>query len=94
MDESELLKLDYQREDAIEYIARRLEEMASYDFDRFISLMYRIDIEESRLRQLIDDSGDFYPQLAEWVILKLKQKTENRDRFTYRDLENDTDERW
>ncbi len=93
MQELDLNTIDIKAGNAIEYLSRYLEELASYDFERFIYLLYRIDIEESRLRNLISEEENIYPTLARWIIDRQRKKQENKYLFTYPHLTDD-EGRW
>ncbi len=89
MDELEIYELILKGDTTQEELAQYLEQLASYDFEKFIYLLYRLDIEEARTRKLISDGGDIYLTLSQWIAEKLEARKKNRDRFTYPDLEDD-----
>ncbi len=93
MEELNLSTLDLQSAKTQTDLAAYLEQLASYDFERFIYLLYRVDIEEAKVRELITDNDKVYDTLAEWIIERLRSRQQNKDLYTYPDREED-EGRW
>ncbi len=93
MDDQDLYALILSEDISREVLADYLQQLASYHFDKFIFLLYRLDIEEARTRRLIAEGDDVYYTLAGWIMDKLESRKKNRNRFTYPDREED-EGRW
>lgn len=79
---------------------QRLEERINYliqhDFNRLISILYRLDINESKLKISLDQNAavDAATIIADLVIERERQKIASRQQFGASDLNIDEDERW
>ena len=65
------------------------------DFSRLISVLYRLDISEEKLKSLLSFSADVTAGniIAEMIIERQLQKIESRKKFTSEDNLSD-EERW
>ena len=74
--------------DAINYLAQ-------HDFNALVQLLYRRDVSESTLREILDldKSRDAGSIIAELLIEREEQKAESRKRFKRNDSIPD-DEKW
>jgi hypothetical protein len=66
------------------------------DFDKLISYLYRIDVNEQKLKALLQqnprqDSGDL---IATLIIERQEQKIKSRMLFDNRVHDNDVEEKW
>lgn len=70
-------------DDMIALITQYVQELIDYDFEKLLLLLYRIDVNESKVKKAIDANG---PNLAAKSIAQLifnreKEKMETRQRF-------------
>ncbi|PUZ28775.1 hypothetical protein DCC81_04625 [Chitinophaga parva] len=79
-------------------LARKLEALISEDFHQFIFLLYRIDVPEQAVRDILDDAGDnvnVYTQIARLIIRRQVQKIITRESFAQPPAAGpDDEERW
>jgi hypothetical protein len=66
------------------------------NFEKLVSYLYRIDVNEQKLKSLLqqnpgEDAGDI---IATLVIERQQQKIKNREQFSQRDSDYDTEEKW
>jgi hypothetical protein len=64
-------------------LAAHINELINHDFHRLVSLLYRIDISEKKLKQLLADNPgqDAAPMIAGMIIERQAQKAGLRQRF-------------
>ena len=76
-------------------LADHVNQLINTDFDRLVSLLYRIDVPEKKMRQLLDQQqGENAPLLiADLIIERQLQKIESRKQFKKDDPIPD-DEKW
>jgi hypothetical protein len=76
-------------------LAEKLNEWIRDDFSGLVQMLYRIDINELRLRQLLqtNDGQDAGMIIARLIIERQKQKIESRRKYTPPDTGSD-EERW
>ncbi len=87
--------------DAISYelletlLAERLEILISHHFQQFVFLLYRIDVPENQIRDILDkDAGaGAYRKIAGLLIERQLQKIKSRETFRTAPPENEAD-RW
>ena len=79
-------------------LARKLEAFISEDFHQFIFLLYRIDVPEQAVRNILDDDGDngnVYTRIAALIIQRQVQKIITRESFAKPPQgADDEEERW
>lgn len=77
-------------------LATKLETMINQDFQQFVLLLYKIDVSENKIRQvLIDDtSAEVYKKIAALLIERQQQKIISRKTFTRPASNDDDEERW
>jgi hypothetical protein len=66
------------------------------DFDKLITYLYRIDVNEQKLKSLLqqnpnEDAGNI---IATLIIERQQQKIKTREQFSRRDSSFDTEEKW
>jgi hypothetical protein len=66
------------------------------DFDKLITYLYRIDVNEQKLKSLLqqnqnEDAGNI---IASLVIERQQQKIKTRQQFSQRDNSFDAEEKW
>jgi hypothetical protein len=77
-------------------IASRINYLITYDFSLLISVLYRLDISEKKLKQLLAESakttaGDI---IAEMIIKRQLQKIESRKAFKNNPSDIPEEEKW
>ncbi|MDQ0105044.1 hypothetical protein J2T02_000127 [Chitinophaga terrae (ex Kim and Jung 2007)] len=81
----------------LEILAERLESLISKDFQQFVYLLYRIDVSEKRVKQLLNEAAllgtDPYKPIASLIVERQLQKIISRASFRQEDLPDD-EERW
>ena len=71
-------------EDLMDFWARYFNELIQFDFTKLLSLLYRIDIPEKKLRLLLrenpkEDAGQIIARMVkERLLQKIKSREENR----------------
>ncbi len=61
---------------------RAVNELIQYDFDRLVSILYRIDVSEKKIRQLAGQPNEDAARLLTGLILaRLEEKRRSRARF-------------
>jgi hypothetical protein len=77
-------------------LAEKLETMINKDFQQFVLLLYRIDVAESKVRQVLadDTSENVYRKIAALLIDRQQQKIISRKTFTRPIKDDDGEERW
>jgi hypothetical protein len=78
-----------------ELLAGRLEELISQNFQQFVLLLYKIDVAENKVREVLeaDISPDAYRKIAALLIQRQQQKIISRKEFT-RPFNDDGEEKW
>lgn len=80
-----------------EILAKRLEMLISENFQQFVFLLYRTDISEQRVRQLLENAAatgtDPYRPIAALIMERLLQKIISRAAYRQENLPDD-EERW
>lgn len=78
-----------------EAVAAQINILIAEDFNRLLSLLYRIDINEQKLKTLLAKNPDIEAALliADLIIERQKQKIESRRKFN-QPTDTDADEKW
>jgi hypothetical protein len=78
-----------------ELLAERLEILISHHFQQFVFLLYRIDVPENQIRDILDkDAGSgAYRKIAGLLIERQLQKIKSRETYKATPPENEED-RW
>ena len=76
-------------------IAEKVNELIQHDFAQLTQLLYRIDINESRLKKLLNESGEKYAAeiIATLIIERQLQKFDSRKSYKVKDDING-EEKW
>lgn len=79
-----------------ETIAAYIHSLIEKDFHRLISLLYRLDINETKLRLLLHNNSEVNAGsiIAEMIIERQVQKIKSRREFKQRDNTINDDEKW
>jgi hypothetical protein len=66
------------------------------DFDRLISILYRMDVSELKLKQLLKENQaeDAAKIIARLMIERQAEKIKSRQQFSQRDNDIDENEKW
>jgi len=74
----------------------RINELLAHDFDKLISILYRMDVNEHKLRKLLSDhpADDAANIIAELMIERQIQKRKSRQAFRKDDPAIDENEKW
>ena len=77
-------------------LASRINELISDDFQKLINLLYRIDVNEKKLKTLLAENThtDAGAIIATLVIERQLEKIKSRQQFSKRDESIDQEERW
>jgi hypothetical protein len=79
-------------------LAQRINQLISNDFSRLLTLLYRIDIDETQLRRLLREHADQDAGLiiAKLILTRQREKAATREalRKSAEDADIPDDERW
>lgn len=66
------------------------------DFSKLIFILYRLDISEKKLKQLLNDNAQYDAGaiIADMIIERQKQKIKLRKQFTAKDTDIPEEDRW
>lgn len=83
-------------EELKEKLSVQINQMIQTDFQKLVSLLYRIDVNETRLKLLLkeypgEDAGKI---IAELIIERQLQKIKSRQQFKRRDKNISDEEKW
>jgi hypothetical protein len=78
-----------------ERLAIYINDLISNDFEKLISLLYRVDVSEKKLKNMLNENKDTDAGkiIADLIIERQAQKIKTRNEFKKRDNIND-DEKW
>lgn len=88
------------KEDFNEEIRRQLivliNELINKDFNALVQILYRIDINEKKLKQILEDSPqeDTAPVIAGLIIKRQLEKIESRKNFRNAHDDSSEEEKW
>jgi hypothetical protein len=76
-------------------LASRINELIQHDFHRLVSLLYRIDISEKKIRQLLEknNESDAGRIIAGLFIERQLQKIESRKKYSQKPTDSE-EEKW
>lgn len=76
-------------------LAAYINELINYDFDKLIGYLYRIDVNEEKLKALLlnNPQNDAGNMIAALIIERQQQKIKTRQQFNKRDNINN-EEKW
>ncbi|MBV8254916.1 MAG: hypothetical protein JO154_20115 [Chitinophaga sp.] len=78
-------------------LAKRLKQIISKDFQQFVFLLYRIDVSEKKVQQIIQEAAKLeiepYPAIAGLIIERQLQKIASRASFRQQQADDD-EEKW
>jgi hypothetical protein len=78
------------------FIADHINQLIETDFHRLISLLYRIDVNEEKLKKLLKDNekADAGLIIADLIIERQLEKIKSREQFKQKDNDKGEDEKW
>ena len=84
------------REDLLRLLTTHVNNLLDSDFEKLVSLLYRLDISEKKLREClaINAGQDAAPLIALLIIERQEQKIKSRQQYTRRDQSIDEDDAW
>lgn len=73
-----------------------INDLAANDFDKLISILYRMDVSEVKLKSLLQKNTgtDAGVLIADLVIERQAQKIKSREQFSRRDTSIDEEDKW
>jgi len=79
-----------------EQLAAALNDCILTDFDKLLQLLYRLDIDEMKLRSLLKDipGKDAGIIIADLIIERQVQKIKSRQQFSQRDNDISEEDKW
>jgi hypothetical protein len=80
----------------INQLAEKINHLLINDFDKLISILYRVDVSEKKLKQLLKDNPgeDAGKLIATLLIERQKEKIKSRQQFRQQDENIDESEKW
>jgi hypothetical protein len=77
-------------------LAARINELIQLDFQKLISILYRLDVSEKKLKTLLEESSttDAGYIITELIIERQIQKIKSRQQFRQPDNDIDENEKW
>jgi hypothetical protein len=84
------------KEDLVRMLSAHVNGLLDSDFEKLVSLLYRLDISEKKLRECLalNAGRDAAPLIAQLVIERQEQKIKSRQQYTRRDQSIDEEEAW
>jgi hypothetical protein len=82
--------------DAENYIAEKINELIKNDFNHLIQVLYRIDVNEARLKQVLKDNPyeDAGKIIAALIMERQLQKIKSRKQFNQQNNKGNNEEKW
>jgi hypothetical protein len=84
------------REDLIRLLTEHINSLLNSDFEKLVSLLYRLDISEKKIREClaVNAGQDAAPHIAQIIIERQEQKIKSRQEYTRRDQSIDEEDAW
>jgi len=82
--------------EAAAILAVHINKLIQTDFHKLIAILYRLDVSETKLRQLLEENtgSDAGLIIADLIIERQLQKLKSRQQFRQRDNDIDENEKW
>lgn len=82
-------------DELLNLLSTRIETMINHDFQQFVLLLYKIDVAEAKIRQVLADDNTVlvYKKIAALLIERQQQKIISRKNTTP-PLSDDDEEKW
>ncbi len=79
-----------------EKLAAHINQLIQHDFEKLVSLLYRIDVSEHKLKNLLQQYADENAGkiIAQLIIERQQEKINSRKQFGKKDELADDDEKW
>ena len=79
-----------------EQLTEQINQLINEDFEKLVFLLYRIDVDEARMRALLAEQGNSNSAelLADLVLERQLQKIKSRRDFNQRDQRTSSEEKW
>ena len=83
-------------EEKLQALAVKINDLLNNDFQKLISLLYRMDINESKLRRLLEENKNTDAGLiiAKMIIEREAQKIKSRKESMKKNDQDSTEEKW
>lgn len=83
-------------EEVINRLTIFINDLINNDFSQLVSLLYRIDVPEKKLRQVLDATNgkDAASVIATMIIERQLEKIRSREKFKSNDSEMSEEEKW
>lgn len=77
-------------------LATHITYLIGHDFEKLVFLLYRIDVDEIKMRMLLEQKAgeDTAGPLADLIIERQLQKIRSRQQFSQRDNDIDEKDKW
>ena len=77
-------------------LANKINELINNDFQKLVSILYRMDVSEMKLKQLLKENAgtDAGLIIADLMIERQEEKVKFRQQFNKRDENISDDEKW
>ena len=78
------------------WLAERINELLNHDFSRLISILYRVDVSEARLRNMLKQhpATDAGLIIADLLVQRQVEKEKSRQQFRAENQTPDENEKW
>jgi hypothetical protein len=78
-----------------EKLAAYINELINHDFEKLVHILYRLDVNEQKLRSALDaSSSDAGALIAQMIIERQEQKIKTREQFRQPNSHISDDEKW
>lgn len=83
-------------EELIQTLAAHLNELIQHDFRQLVRMLYRLDVSEPKLKQLLKEhpDADAGKLIAQLIVERQAQKQKSRQQYRQRDEHIPDDEKW
>jgi hypothetical protein len=80
----------------LQQLAERINHLIVHDFGYLVSLLYRLDISEKKLKQLLaeNETADAGMLIAEMIVQRQAEKINSRRQFKQNDSAISDEEKW
>ena len=90
------LKESVTEDQLLDVLSKKVNHLIQHDFPKLISLLYRIDVNENKLKQLLleDPNADAGIIIAQLILERQKEKLKTRQLFGRREDGINDDDKW
>jgi hypothetical protein len=83
-------------EELLRLLTSHINNMINSNFEQLVSLLYRLDVNEEKLREYLDNKPgeDAAPLIAKLIVERQEQKIKSRQQNTQRDGSIDEEDSW